>query len=205
MTRGHHRHCDSSLTFHCAVADLNNPGQVAEAPSEDEEMADNDGEEGSGNEGDSADARGGRAVGRAGEAETLFQDLGPMRDQLSRTPGYRGPVRLSKLHFVKLKLYEEYCMSVHLHNKLSPGVTHAAGTMDCHHALGLPILELGKIKDYVDSRIKVLVHAHRVGLGCPTCSKYDHAAMKATNNRRGLNRSATHWYSSPDFWPQTPF
>ena len=168
-------------------------------------MVDNDGQEASGDEDDSSFARGAVSAGRAGEAEKLYRDLGPMRDELSRTPGYSGPVRHSKLHFVKLKLYEEYCVSVDLHNMLSPGVTYAAGAMDRHHALGLPILELGKIKDYVDSRIKLLVYAHRVGLGCPTCSKYDHAAMKATTNRRGLNRSATRWYSSPDFWPQAPF
>ena len=141
---------------------------------------------------------------RRGEAETLFEDLGTDLDDLSRTPGYRGPMRHTRMHFLKLKLYEEYRMSVEIFNRLAPGVAHAAGTMDRHHALGLPILELAGITAYVERRTKLLLFAHRAGLGCPTCSHYDHAAIMATTRRRGLNRSATRWCPSPDFWPRTP-
>ena len=109
------------------------------------------------------------------------------------------------MHFLKLKMHEEHRVSVEIYNRLAPCAAHVGGTMDRHHALGLPILELASITACVERRIELLVFAHRAGLGCPTCSHCDHAAMTATTRRRGLNRSATRWHSSPDFWPQTPF
>ena len=93
----------------------------------------------------------------------MFRDLGPEFDDLSRTPGCAGLVRHTRMHFLKLKMHEEHRVSVEIYNRLAPCVAHVGGTMDRHHALGLPILELAGITAHVERRIKLLVSAHRAG------------------------------------------
>ena len=102
-------------------------------------------------------------------------------------------------------LLELHQHRANLHNILARGVMPSYGVLPKSTLLALPLRELILMNADVEARTELLVWCHRRGIGCATCSHYNHAALMFATRLRGFNRSATRWWQSPDFWPQVPF
>ena len=134
---------------------------------------------------------------RRGECELLIDDL-------DSSDGRKPWIR-SKIESLKLIAESEHRDRAQLYNLLAHGVMPAIGVLPSTTLLALPLAKLNKMNAELESRTKLVVWCHRRGIGCPGCSHCNHALLEIPARVRGHNRSATHWWQSPDFWPQVPF
>ena len=134
---------------------------------------------------------------RRSECELLLSEM-----VLASAP--KAGVRSRELS-LKLLAEGEHQHRANLHNILARGVMQSYGVLPKGTLLALPLRELILMNADVEARTKLLVWCHRRGIGCATCSQYNHAALMLAPRIRGFNRSATRWWQSPDYWPQVPF